>query len=170
MLSIMRFHSNYQSIVSCRNTSILYQVDHVYPSASHSVDVVLYGEIGTPAFNELYKVLYEKADKNELTYAVRHYVLKRKKQKVRLSGYGVELAVKSTEYKAQDDTKVVEEKGPEQEEIDKHEELEGFIFSKLTELHPSKKDNLEQFKKHLLDSSKEIPNLKVWELQGTLLI
>ncbi|GFQ69214.1 UDP-glucose:glycoprotein glucosyltransferase 1 [Trichonephila clavata] len=150
---------------SSRNTSILYQVDHVYPSASHSVGVVLYGEIGTPSFNELYKVLYEKADKNELTYAVRHYVLKRKKQKVRLSGYGVELAVKSTEYKAQDDTKVVEEKGPEQEEIDKHEELDGFIFSKLTELHPSKKDDLEQFKKHLLDSSKEIPNLKVWELQ-----
>lgn len=31
---------------------------------------------------------------------------KRRNKKVRLSGYGVELAIKSTEYKAQDDTKV----------------------------------------------------------------
>jgi UDP-glucose:glycoprotein glucosyltransferase len=28
------------------------------------------------------------------------------KKKLRLSGYGVELAIKSTEYKAKDDTKV----------------------------------------------------------------
>ncbi|GBM24555.1 UDP-glucose:glycoprotein glucosyltransferase 1 [Araneus ventricosus] len=150
---------------SFRNASNVYQVDHIYPSVSHSVDVILYGEIGTSAFHGLYKVLREKADKNEVTYAVRHYVYKRRKQKVRLSGYGVELVVKSTEYKAQDDTKIVEEKGPEHEEIDRHEELEGFIFNKLMELHPSKKEQLEQFKKHLIDSSKEIPNLKVWELQ-----
>lgn len=38
----------------------------------------------------------------------------------------------------------------------------------IRELHPSKKEQLEQFKKHLIDSSKEIPNLKVWELQGNL--
>ncbi|GIX97388.1 UDP-glucose:glycoprotein glucosyltransferase 1 [Caerostris darwini] len=150
---------------SKRNASVIYQVDHIYPSASQSLDVILYGEIGTASFHELNKILQEKADKNEITYAVRHYVYKRRLQKVRLSGYGVELAVKSTEYKAQDDTKVVEEKGPEQEEIDKHEELEGFIFSKLKDLHPSKKDELEQLKKHILDNSKEIPSLKVWELQ-----
>ncbi|GIY25555.1 UDP-glucose:glycoprotein glucosyltransferase 1, partial [Caerostris extrusa] len=147
---------------SKRNASVIYQVDHIYPSASQSLDVILYGEIGTASFHELNKILQEKADKNEITYAVRHYVYKRRLQKVRLSGYGVELAVKSTEYKAQDDTKVV---GPEQEEIDKHEELEGFIFSKLKDLHPSKKDELEQLKKHILDNSKEIPSLKVWELQ-----
>ncbi|KAG8190170.1 hypothetical protein JTE90_008702 [Oedothorax gibbosus] len=147
------------------NASVLYQVDHVYPSAAQTVNVILYGEIGTASFNDLNQVLKDKANKNEITYAIRHYVSKRRKQKVRLSGYGVELAVKSTEYKAQDDTKIIEEKGPEQEEIDKHDELEGFIFSKLEELHPSKKDNIEQLKRHILESSKEIPNLKVWELQ-----
>ncbi|XP_054718713.1 LOW QUALITY PROTEIN: UDP-glucose:glycoprotein glucosyltransferase 1-like [Uloborus diversus] len=152
---------------SSRNaTSVVYQVDHIFPNAAQSADVILYGEIGTSSFNKLYNFLMSKAEKSELSFAVRHFVAKRKKRKVRLSGYGVELAVKSTEYKAQDDTKVKEEKGNlVQEEIDKFEEHEGFIFSKLKELHPSKKDELEQLKSHILDSAKEIPSLKVWELQ-----
>lgn len=37
------------------------------------------------------------------------------------------------------------------------------------ELHPAKSDNLEQLKSHILESSKEIPTLKVWELQGEIL-
>ena len=54
------------------------------------------------------------------------------KDKVRLSGYGVELAVKNTEYKAVDDSKikgatddVVTSDGAEEEDID------GFLFNKL---------------------------------------
>lgn len=43
----------------------------------------------------------------------------------------MELAIKSTEYKAQDDTKVQEE-GRELEEDEEAEvEVEGFLFSKL---------------------------------------
>lgn len=53
------------------------------------------------------------------------------KKKVRLSGYGVELAIKSTEYKAQDDTKVQEEGRTQDQEEEKEEEVEGFLFSKL---------------------------------------
>lgn len=150
---------------SSRNTTSLYQIDHVYPGASNFANVLLYGEIGTPAFNEMYKFLRKKADKSELSFAVRHYVHKRHSRKVRLSGFGVELAIKSTEYKAQDDTKVKVEKSEEQEEVDKYEELEGFIFNKLKELHPEKIENLDQLRSHLLESSKEIPTLKVWELQ-----
>lgn len=50
---------------------------------------------------------------------------------MRLSGYGVELAIKSTEYKAQDDTKVQEEGRTQDQEEEKEEEVEGFLFSKL---------------------------------------
>ncbi|XP_071037209.1 UDP-glucose:glycoprotein glucosyltransferase 1 [Parasteatoda tepidariorum] len=150
---------------SNRNASSLYEVDHVYPFSSSTASAILYGQIGSTSFNTLNRILKSYADQNKISYAVRHFVLKRQLKKVRLSGYGVELAVKSTEYKAQDDTKVKEEKGPVQEEVDKYEELEGFIFSKLNELHPSKKDKLEQLKKHIVESSKEIPSLKVWELQ-----
>ena len=50
-----------------------------------------------------------------------------------MSGYGVELAVKSTEYKAVDDQKVEDKKS---EKIQKDEdagedEVEGFLFQRL---------------------------------------
>lgn len=50
---------------------------------------------------------------------------------MRLSGYGVELAIKSTEYKAQDDTKVQEDKQTEDEGEEQDVEVDGFLFSKL---------------------------------------
>lgn len=59
------------------------------------------------------------------------FLQNRSSKKVRLSGYGVELAIKSTEYKAQDDTKVQEEGQAEEESEDHEVEVEGFLFSKL---------------------------------------
>ena len=53
--------------------------------------------------------------------------------KVQLSGYGVELAVKSTEYKAVDDQKV-EGKNEERDssnQPDQEDEVEGFLFGTL---------------------------------------
>ena len=41
-----------------------------------------------------------------LRYILRPYLPTRSTKKTRLSGYGVELQIKSTEYKAQDDRKV----------------------------------------------------------------
>ena len=51
--------------------------------------------------------------------------------KVRLSGYGVELAIKSTEYKAQDDTKVREEASGDAAVQDQPDDVEGFLFNRL---------------------------------------
>lgn len=48
---------------------------------------------------------------------------------MRLSGYGVELQMKSTEYKVQDDTKV-EGTAPEESE-EEEEEVEGLNFHRL---------------------------------------
>lgn len=51
---------------------------------------------------------------------------------MRLSGYGVELQMKSTEYKVQDDTEVHEDAGSEESsQEDEDVEIEGFDFSKL---------------------------------------
>ena len=44
-------------------------------------------------------------------YVLRHFVKREREGKVRLSGYGVELQIKSTEYKAQDDREVKGEGG-----------------------------------------------------------
>lgn len=57
-----------------RNSTALYQIDHVYPSSSSVANIVVYGEIGTPVFNDIHKFLKKKADKNELSFAVRHFV------------------------------------------------------------------------------------------------
>lgn len=62
----------------------------------------------------------------------------RGKPKVRLSGYGVELQLKSTEYKSQDDSTPKESEGgetptvsEEEDENDPQNQIEGFNFGKL---------------------------------------
>ena len=51
--------------------------------------------------------------------------------KVRLSGYGVELAIKSTEYKNVDDQKVADTKKKEKLTELGDDEVEGFLFNRL---------------------------------------
>uniref|UniRef100_A0A3Q4H848 UDP-glucose glycoprotein glucosyltransferase 2 n=1 Tax=Neolamprologus brichardi TaxID=32507 RepID=A0A3Q4H848_NEOBR len=86
----------------------LYKNDHTYPGVNKTdvPVVILYAEIGTKKFTSFHKVLSEKVEKGTLTYVLRHFVANPKPQKMLLSGYGVELAIKSTEYKAVDDTEV----------------------------------------------------------------
>ena len=48
----------------------------------------------------IYYLVYIHTDDDDMLFQ------KRRSNKVRLSGYGVELAVKNQEYKAKDDTKV----------------------------------------------------------------
>lgn len=54
-------------------------------------------------------------------------------RKIRLSGYGVELAVKKTEYKAVDDSKVKDDAEGKVQKTDEadEDEVEGFLFGKL---------------------------------------
>ncbi|KAB1279472.1 UDP-glucose:glycoprotein glucosyltransferase 1, partial [Camelus dromedarius] len=90
-----------------------------------------------------------------------------RKEPVYLSGYGVELAIKSTEYKAKDDTQV---KGTEVNttvigENDPIDEVQGFLFGKLRDLHPDLKGQLKELRKHLVESTNEMAPLKVWQLQ-----
>ncbi|XP_054159379.1 UDP-glucose:glycoprotein glucosyltransferase 1-like [Oppia nitens] len=151
----------------------VYKSDHIYTYRSSSeprVTAILYGQIGTKAFQELHKNLLQLANKGSIKYVVRHYLRSQSDRKVSLSGYGVELAIKSTEYKAQDDTRVKGEvtsdaKNLKQEESQEQDEAEGFVFSTLKEKFPDKKDKLDEFHTHLLDKTKEIATLKVWELQ-----
>lgn len=56
----------------------------------------------------------------------------RQNQKLRLSGYGVELQMKSTEYKVEDDTQHrTEENAEDISSEDEDEEIEGFNINKL---------------------------------------
>ena len=55
-------------------------------------------------------------------------------KKVRLSGYGVELQMKSTEYKAQDDSLVSEKPSEEVAPEDEEPEIDGFNFKILNKI------------------------------------
>lgn len=53
-------------------------------------------------------------------------------KKLRLSGYGVELQMKSTEYKVQDDAELHDDPSSEESSQEVEEvEIEGFDFKKL---------------------------------------
>uniref|UniRef100_A0A8C1ZIY8 UDP-glucose ceramide glucosyltransferase-like 1 n=1 Tax=Cyprinus carpio TaxID=7962 RepID=A0A8C1ZIY8_CYPCA len=138
----------------------LYKSDHQYPGVN-GTDLpvaVLYAEIGTKEFNTFHKVLSERAQDGKLIYVLRHF----KNEKMLLSGYGVELAIKSTEYKAVDDTQVK----VTTDNVDENDEVQGFLFGKLKKSHPELQEELGELRKHLLESTNDMTPLKVWELQG----
>ncbi|XP_071405469.1 UDP-glucose:glycoprotein glucosyltransferase 2 isoform X2 [Pithys albifrons albifrons] len=147
----------------------LFKGDHKFPTVKEdSPVVVLYAEMGTKDFVKFHKILSEKAQKEEIVYVLRHYVQKPSARKMYLSGYGVELAIKSTEYKTVDDTQVKgtnETKEEEDEEEEEENDVQGFLFGKLKQIYPDLKNNLKEFKKHLIETTNNMEPLKVWELQ-----
>uniref|UniRef100_A0A8C0J494 UDP-glucose ceramide glucosyltransferase-like 1 n=1 Tax=Chelonoidis abingdonii TaxID=106734 RepID=A0A8C0J494_CHEAB len=144
----------------------LFKGDHRFPlSNPDSPVVILYAEIGTEEFSRFHSLLVLKASAGEITYVLRHYVANPSKEKVYLSGYGVELAIKSTEYKAKDDTQVKEVNATMIGENDPLDEVQGFLFGKLRQLYPDLKEELKELRKHLIESTNEMAPLKVWQLQ-----
>uniref|UniRef100_A0A4X2L323 UDP-glucose ceramide glucosyltransferase-like 1 n=1 Tax=Vombatus ursinus TaxID=29139 RepID=A0A4X2L323_VOMUR len=146
----------------------LFKGDHRYPSLNPgSPVVILYSEIGSKEFYNFHHQLVAKSSSGKINYVLRHYISNPSKERVYLSGYGVELAIKSTEYKAKDDTQV---KGTDTNatvigENDPIDEVQGFLFGRLRELHPDMKDQLKELRKHLVESTNEMAPLKVWQLQ-----
>nr|XP_060477342.1 UDP-glucose:glycoprotein glucosyltransferase 1 [Panthera onca] len=151
-----------------RPKPLLFKGDHRYPSSNpESPVVIFYSEIGYEEFYNFHRQLISKNNAGKINYVLRHYILNPRKEPVYLSGYGVELAIKSTEYKAKDDTQV---KGTEVNatvigENDPIDEVQGFLFGKLRDLHPDLKGQLKELRKHLVESTNEMAPLKVWQLQ-----
>uniref|UniRef100_A0A1L8E1R7 Putative glycoprotein glucosyltransferase n=1 Tax=Nyssomyia neivai TaxID=330878 RepID=A0A1L8E1R7_9DIPT len=140
----------------------LFQFDHVYPGSEiFENTAILYGTIGTRDFRKFHDLLKGR----DIKYVLRHYVHARSKKKVRLSGYGVELHLKSTEYKSQDDSpRAPGEKAADQ--VDTGEaEVNGFDFKVLKARYPELSQSLEAFRLRLLENSHEIAPLKAWEFQ-----
>ncbi|XP_063978446.1 UDP-glucose:glycoprotein glucosyltransferase isoform X2 [Diachasmimorpha longicaudata] len=157
--------------------SIVYSLDHKYPVplSGHSElggkskvtgkYVILYGQIGSVGFSSLHTKLKSLADAKKITYVLRHYVKDRAEHRLRLAGYGVELHMKSTEYKATDDSDINDNSGKEEYENEGVEEINGINFGVLKNLYPDKQAELDSFEKHLLETSDEIGALKVWQFQ-----
>uniref|UniRef100_A0A665TLF1 UDP-glucose ceramide glucosyltransferase-like 1 n=1 Tax=Echeneis naucrates TaxID=173247 RepID=A0A665TLF1_ECHNA len=147
---------------SGRPKPYLYKNDHTYPGINKTdvPVVILYAEIGTKKFASFHKILSERAQEGTLVYVLRHFVADPKPKKMLLSGYGVELAIKSTEYKAVDDTKTTINT-----EDEDNSEVQGFFFGTLKKSHPDLEEQLAELRKHLLESTNDMAPLKVWEMQ-----
>uniref|UniRef100_A0A8R1HWF4 UDP-glucose:glycoprotein glucosyltransferase n=1 Tax=Caenorhabditis japonica TaxID=281687 RepID=A0A8R1HWF4_CAEJA len=118
--------------------------------------IILYGELGTSSFANAWRKLVENQKENKLIF--RHFSRTVSSNSVSLSGYGVELAIKNTEYKAIDESN--EKKNVEEDETD----LFGFNIKLLKELHPDSVENIESLRVHLKETD-ELAPLKRWELQ-----
>ncbi|XP_068608113.1 UDP-glucose:glycoprotein glucosyltransferase 1 [Brachionichthys hirsutus] len=153
---------------SRRPKPYLFKGDHRYPGSSPEAPVViLYAAFGTQDFQRLHQALIPRVHEGQATYVLRHFLAKPSERKVYLSGYGVELAIKSQEYKAKDDTQVqgVELNATVIRENDPVDEVQGFLFGKLKTLYPELKEQLKELRKHLVESTNEMAPLKVWQMQ-----
>lgn len=145
---------------------LLFKFDHIYPSSKAGTPtVIVYAQLGTAGFKKFHDKLVTLANAGTVQYVYRHYIHTPPETKTRLSGYGVELAIKSTEYKARDDTKVEGLDTQVEDEDEPESDTEGFMFAKLKERYPDLKDDLRKLKAKLSESSTELAAFKVWQLQ-----
>lgn len=110
-----------------------FNFDQVFPgSESNPVTAILYNEIGSEASVRFHELLHARATQGSVKLINRHFVRNQINQKVRLSGYGVELQMKSTEYKSQDDSPKQADDEAEVAAADSGElEVNGFDFAVL---------------------------------------
>lgn len=141
-------------------------LDHVYPaSENNSLTAVLYAQIGTELFEKFHVILKEKAEQGAVKYVLRHFVKVVSNRKMRLSGYGVELHLKSTEYKSQDDSPRPQDQDTVFSDDSAEPEVEGFDFVKLKARFPHLSHSLDRFRNALQEKHEEIAPLKAWEFQ-----
>lgn len=147
------------------SNSELYNFDHIYPgSENNELITMLYGEAGSKAYNNFHRVLKDEVQNGAIKYITRHFTRNRSNTKVRLSGYGVELHLKSTEYKAQDDS-------PRKDTDEKFEtesaesDVEGFDIATLKTRFPHLSHSLDRLRSSLMEKNEAIEPLKAWEFQ-----
>ncbi|ALC43831.1 Ugt [Drosophila busckii] len=146
-----------------------YSFDHIYPGSDNNTrTVVLYADLGSAGFRTYHKLLEHAANAGKVRYLLRHQLAKRSEKPVRLSGYGVELHLKSTEYKSQDDAPKPEAgagSNTDNEEQANETDVQGLDFKVLKAKHPMLKRALDQLRQRLLQGNDDIAPLKAWEFQ-----
>lgn len=146
----------------------LFSFDHIYPgSQNNSLTAILYGQIGTRELKNYHIKLKKLADKKVVKYVIRNYVKNQSKRKIRLSGYGVEMHLKSTEYKSQDDSPKQKNEIVNEEIDDFETEVDGLDFKVLKQRFEHLSHSLDNFRSDLIEKHKEITiaPLKAWQLQ-----
>lgn len=170
--------------------------DHAYATFDDALPTaVLYASPGTACFSAMHDTLAKASDSRVLNYVLRPVLFDASCARanscaasgvdgnlLRLSGFGIELAVKNMEYKAIDDSKIKSEGGEGDEEEDEEHEDEdnraskevfadepvaGFNFATLAARYPESTDALKLFRddmKTKLSLASDAP-LKVWDIK-----
>ncbi|CAJ0934962.1 unnamed protein product, partial [Mesorhabditis belari] len=131
--------------------------DVKYSPVNSTKLVLVYGKIGSTEWKLLHDAAVELVKAGKCNYVFRHYN-KHGQKSISLSGYGVELSIKNTEYKAQDDSNTVKEP------ITDSENLHGVNIKLLKTLYPDHIESLQQFQEHLREID-ELAPLKQWQVQ-----
>ena len=173
--------------------------EHVHPGSRSSVGkrpavpmVTLYGQLFTPELGLWLEELQPRCEAGQIVLLLRLVDCgcinadSRSDSNVAVLGYGVELAVKDSEYKATDDQKTAalptDEGSPSEwaktqraagkmvdETDDEDEEVEGFLFQRLIARRPELEGGLRQLRTQLLSEALVDGNsamqLKVWEME-----
>jgi UDP-glucose:glycoprotein glucosyltransferase len=169
----------------------VYQHDKHYPTESTEttqkqkhITLILYAKIGSQDFKRFHEKILSlissqiNQQKYVFDFILRHNYeqipVTSNSNKVGLSGYGVELDIKKTEYKAQDDSKPTsaasnqnsgDNSGNKMDNNNEEENLEGFMFDRLKRLNPDLNEKLDEYRKHLIESTQELAPLKAWQMQ-----
>ena len=156
--------------------------DHVYPARNGSAPVaVLYAAVGAPCFPPLHAALSAASESGDVRYALRPFVgvaggcdapgcaavrvgssgeggpPSSPPPPLPLGGFGVEMALKNTEYKAIDDTKPSEAvpaggDAPRPHDEEEEADVHGFLFGTLSKRRPELASELETLREALSSS------------------
>ncbi|KAL7270804.1 killer toxin resistant protein [Rhizina undulata] len=119
------------------------QFDRVLEIDADKPAAILYGDVQAPEFKRFHEILSDYANQGTITYRIRYRPpLTREERPVILSGYGVELVLKKTDYIVMDDRDVesdeesVKQKGPNGGEPTPIGELNDQEVQDIKPLHP----------------------------------
>ncbi|KAK6764186.1 hypothetical protein RB195_024490 [Necator americanus] len=140
-----------------RDVPELLPIDHIYGKETVPKTVaIVYADVGSPEWLQLHIKASELVSARKIQYVLRHYIKETDAHTLSLSGYGVELAIKNTEYKVVDDSFAKNDS----DETDLH----GFNFRLLRALYPDDSESFDGFRMHLKDIE-ELTPLKQWQVQ-----
>ncbi|KAK4469064.1 hypothetical protein MN116_006653 [Schistosoma mekongi] len=172
VFSIDKLEESVKKVENPISQPTLFPLEKVYLSPKDTLNniptLILYGDLSHYKFYSWYKTLKSLSDDGLCNFAFRHYFQDRNSSETNLNGYGVELALKSTEYKAMDDTKSEESNNVSAKETDKILDVPivaGFNFTQLQNNYPELTKELKEFHSHLLTTDDELRPLKAWQFR-----
>eukprot|EP01129_Flabellula_baltica_P009396 TRINITY_DN3831_c0_g1_i1.p1 TRINITY_DN3831_c0_g1~~TRINITY_DN3831_c0_g1_i1.p1 ORF type:complete len:1002 (+),score=253.35 TRINITY_DN3831_c0_g1_i1:715-3720(+) len=169
MLGFLLVGSFFESVPAVDEMShgegtVLYEFDKEYESQRDDLPIViLYGVPGTELFSKLHKELVVLCKDGKIRYVYRHWDRDyEKKDVISVQGYGIELALKSVEYKVIDQSEA-EESGAEETVLDNV--VQGMDFEILSKRYPGLSSELLSYKASLSSGKFNMEELKVWEIK-----